>query len=196
VKRVGLNLGAPGNRSAADGTLFIEVPSVGGPSPDIPVRIRAGSPRWFRRLSAFFEGEMNWVGASGVELAGTLAIRPFVQPVEKAPDTVDAYLRNVFTVDLPSADPQGAFAMSQPYTVRLYFAEPEARQPRERVFSVSLQGNEVLRDFDITRAAGGAQRVIAKEFADIAVHDDLAITLTPASAAPPVLCGVELTARS
>ena len=39
VKRAGINLGAPGNRFGDDGTLWMEFPSVGGPSPDLPIRV-------------------------------------------------------------------------------------------------------------------------------------------------------------
>jgi outer membrane protein assembly factor BamB len=199
VKRLGLNLGAPGDRMAEDGGLFLEVPSVGGPSPDIPVRWSGDGPRWFRRHSALFRGPMNWIGASGLEGAGSLTIRPFLQPAEKPAEAVDAYLRNAFTTALDwPASMDGAFATPQAYTVRLYFAEPDDRAPGERVFSVALQGKEVLTGFDIAAAAGAARTVIVKDFPVVPITDDLAIMLTPApgSQAPPVLCGVELLAEA
>ena len=39
VRRVGINLGAPGDRKADDGTLWLEYPSVGGSSPTVPITI-------------------------------------------------------------------------------------------------------------------------------------------------------------
>src|SRR5213080_2766844 len=43
VRHVGINLGAPGDRKAADGTLWLEYPSVGGPSPSVGVRHTPGN---------------------------------------------------------------------------------------------------------------------------------------------------------
>ncbi|KAK8618654.1 hypothetical protein V6N13_132639 [Hibiscus sabdariffa] len=59
-----------------------------------------------------------------------------------------------------------------PYTVRLFFAEigfPDQtsqswRSLARRVFDVYIQGNRILRDFDITKEAGGAQRAITRNF--------------------------------
>ena len=197
VTRVGLNLGAPGNRHGDDGTLFLEVPSVGGPSPDIPVRLLEGEPKWFRAHASEVEGELDWVAASGLKGAVTLAIRPFLQPDPEDNGRVEAYERNAFTLDLANGEPQGAFEQPQAYTVRLYFSEPEDRKPGERVFTVALQGQEALADFDITQAAGGPRRSVMKEFRGVQVQDDLTISLTPAggSQAPPVLCGIELVAE-
>jgi len=199
VRRVGLNLGAPGNRVAPDGTLFLEVPSVGGPSPDIPVRLSMAQPRWFRRHSAFFAGEANWVGASGLEGAGTITIRAFLQPGVSTDGTVAAFDRNAFTTSLgATVEPQGAFDQPQEYTVRLYFAEPDDRQAGERVFSVALQGRQAIEDLDIVEAAGGPRQVVVREFAGVRVKDDLTISLTstPGSKLPPLLCGLELLAAS
>jgi len=39
IRAVGINLGAPGDRRADNGTLWLEYPRVGGPSPEIPVNI-------------------------------------------------------------------------------------------------------------------------------------------------------------
>jgi len=198
VTRVGLNLGAPGNRMAPDGTLFIEVPSVGGPSPDVPVRWAGDGPRWFRRHSGFYGGDKPWVGASGLEGAGTLTVRPFVQPAEGSPDKVAAFVYNALTPSLtPAREPQGAFEAPRNYTVRLYFAEPEQLATGARVFSVALQGQSVLQDFDVVAVAGDAAGTVVREFAHVPVQDDLAIALAPAaaSAALPILCGVELIAE-
>ncbi|MEA3227177.1 MAG: PQQ-binding-like beta-propeller repeat protein, partial [Planctomycetota bacterium] len=66
VRQVGINLGAPGNRYTENGTLWLEFPSVGGPSPDIPVRAKYDNPQWLRHHSSRVEGEHNWIAASGV----------------------------------------------------------------------------------------------------------------------------------
>ena len=66
-------------------------------------------------------------------------------------------------------------------------------KPGDRVFSVSLQGDEVLRDFDIVREAGGPRRAVVKEFKGIEVDGDLMIDFT-ATVGKTLLCGIEIVA--
>ncbi len=78
------------------------------------------------------------------------------------------------------------------YDVRLFFLEPEATAPGQRVFSVTLQGEPALENFDIFREAGGNMREIAREFKGVEVEDVLEIGLTAGGGMrPPLLCGVE-----
>jgi len=159
--RVGLNFGAPGDRRAESGTLWLDYPSVGGPSPDIPVKILPEKPHYFRHHSSRIQGGNGpaWIAASGVVGAREIAIAA------------------------PSAS----------YTVRLHFAEPLDLQPGERVFSLGLQGKEILKDFDIVKATGGPHRAIVCTFKGVPVKDRLTVTLTPAAGSKPaLLCGIEL----
>ena len=67
IQRVGINFGAPGDRRASNGTLWLDFPSVGGPSPDIPVRVAPEHPAYYRRHSSHLErGGQRWIAASGV----------------------------------------------------------------------------------------------------------------------------------
>lgn len=81
-------------------------------------------------------------------------------------------------------------------TVRLYFSEPDQVAVGQRVFDVILQGQTVLEDFDVLQEAGGGHRCIVREFSDIAVEDELVITMEPAPGAElgPLLNGVEMLA--
>jgi outer membrane protein assembly factor BamB len=81
-----------------------------------------------------------------------------------------------------------------PYTVRLYFAEPEDLAPGLRVFDVELQGRLVLPAFDVVKAAGGVRRGIIKEFHGVTVEHDLTIKFTRAKGQTngPLLNGVEM----
>jgi outer membrane protein assembly factor BamB len=160
VRRVGINLGAPGNRKADDGTLWLEYPSVGGPSPRLPVRITPSNLEWFRRHPSQIEGDgLKWLGASGAKGLRSLSV---------------------------------PLAAGRTYTVRLYFIEPDRLPPGRRRFDVALQGRPVLKDFDISREAGGPNRTLVKEFKGIKVAKELTVTLRPSDpASVPVLCGVE-----
>jgi outer membrane protein assembly factor BamB len=95
VKRVGLNFGAPGDRRTEEGTLWLDYPSIGGWSFDIPVTTDPESPEWFRyHSSRVTEGEgLTWVQASGAR-----------------------DLRSI-TMGLRGEEPHS-------YTVRVYYAEP------------------------------------------------------------------------
>lgn len=75
-----------------------------------------------------------------------------------------------------------------PYTVRLYFMEPTERARR---FGVSLQGAEVLKDFDILREAGGPLRSVVKEFKGVSAAKELKIAFTGEA----ILSGVEIEAE-
>ena len=196
VKQVGINFGAPGNRYTENGTLWLEFPSVGGPSPDIPVRASYENPQWFRHHSSQVEGEYNWIAASGVTGLREVAVRMFIQP-GRNPSSVDAFDKHIENIPTWSEDQiKGAFEQPRPYTVRLFFAETEEYEIGERLFNVSIQGGQVLEAFDIVKEAGGINRLVVKEFKGINVKDDLRITLTPTAEgqAAPLLCGIEIIA--
>jgi hypothetical protein len=89
----------------------------------------------------------------------------------------------------------GLSAQSPPYTVRLYFAEPEELHAGDRCFAVSLQGQEVLGNLDVVKEAGGAHRGIVREFHGVRAEKELVVSLTPRSGRPTLLCGMEITAE-
>jgi hypothetical protein len=197
VKQVGINFGAPGNRYAENGTLWLEFPSIGGPSPDVPVRAKFENPRWFRHHGSRVQGKYNWIAASGVAGLGEVSIRMFLQPGRNESE-VDGFDKHIGQIPTwPEKRIKGVFEQPRPYTVRLYFAEIEGCEIGRRLFNVSLQDRQVLEAFDIVKEAGGANRPVVKEFKGIKVKDDLRVTLTPASAgqASPLLCGIEIIAE-
>jgi hypothetical protein len=197
VRQVGINFGAPGNRYTESGTLWLEFPSVGGPSPDIPVRAKYENPQWLRHHSSRVEGERNWIAASGVTGIREVAVRMFIQPGKNS-SKVESFHKNIEKIPTWSEDQiKGAFDKPRAYTVRLYFAEIAGCEPGQRIFDVSLQGRRVLEGFDIARAAGGANRPVVREFKGIEIKDDLKVTLTPAGSAQaePLLNGIEIVAE-
>ncbi len=174
IRRVGLNFGAPGDRMADDGTLWLEMPLAGSPSPELRVVLEPPAASGDDAEPADFTGEvfrhhssrvrsgaLRWVAASGLigvtRVAVTLGI-----------------------------DAKG----ERSYVVRLHFLEPEALSAGQRVFDVSLQDRRVLEDFDVVKAAGGAWRAVVKEFAGVKVSDVLAVSLKPKAGAA-ILCGLE-----
>ncbi len=80
---------------------------------------------------------------------------------------------------------------TQLYTVRLFFSEPEHTKPGQRIFSVSVEGKTVLKELDIFKQAGGADKPLVLEFAAVEVTGPLEIQLSPKQG-QTLLCGVEL----
>ena len=76
IQRVGINFGAPGDRMEA-GTLWLEAPSVGGPSPVLDLTWEPEQPDFFYQHSLFVQGGRGWpwVAASGVEGISRVTLR-------------------------------------------------------------------------------------------------------------------------
>ncbi len=169
VERVGLNFGAPGDSVDDGGTLWLDYPSVGGESPDIPVETVPANPDFFRfHSSRITDGVKKWVEASGAvgvtELKVTLSKEP---------------------------------AAERSYTVRMHFTEPEATKPGERVFDVTLQGRKQASGIDIVRETGAPERAVVREFKGVRAGDSMTVGLIPAagSSKPPVVSGIEIVAE-
>lgn len=69
IQRIGLNFGAPGDRKTRDGTLWLDYPSIGGPSPKIRVETKPKNPKYRYRHTNWMKSndEWPWVAASTVE---------------------------------------------------------------------------------------------------------------------------------
>ncbi len=82
------------------------------------------------------------------------------------------------------------------YTVRLHFAETfEGIQgPQERVFSVSVPGQETLKDLDLFKTVGFLKPLV-KEYKGVPVENgQLVIGFTP-NIENPQICGIEVVAE-
>lgn len=174
--RLGVNLGAPGDRMADDGTLWLDWPSQGGRSPDVPIEVQPSSVRYFRTHSSRIqesEGQgLPWVAASGARGIGRIAIN--------LSGGVDR-----------SSSPR-------PYTVRLHFAEPDNLRPGDRVFAVSIQGRRDEKPIDLA-AEAGVRMPLVREYSRVAIGEVLEITLTPMPGCrvpETILCGVQVVAGS
>ncbi|MCX6901566.1 MAG: PQQ-binding-like beta-propeller repeat protein [Verrucomicrobia bacterium] len=208
IARIGINLGAAGDRIADDGTLWLEYPSAGGISPQLPVTITGDTRNIFRRHASAVTGSgPAWVVASGLRDIESIVITPQTQKApppsaQKDDEEDDKAAAKGKTAAAPArpAEPAAAPAAAIPplpparYTVRLYFMEPDDIAPGQRVFDVLLQGQPVLKNFDIVRAAGAVNRGVVKEFKNVQLAPRLEVRLqkSAASTLGPALSGVEL----
>ena len=166
IQRIGVNFGAPGDRLADSGTLWVNYPADSGTSPNLEVAIE-GDPVWHRdHSSRVSSGQIPWVTASSVE-----AVERIVIGLGERPD----------------ADTQRRF------TVKLYFTEPDTTvRPGERVFDVMLQGKTVDKQFDIAKQTNGPLRSLVTTHQNVLLGDSLEIILSPQTDRKPVLSGVEI----
>ena len=183
VKRLAVNLGAPGDRKDTAGNLWL-----GYPYPSDQPRPRmanwSSTERWPSlalrvNLEATFlpGGEFTRRNSFYTKIAKTDIPWLFASEAQGLSRCV-----------IPLRGPEDGEAL---YRVRLAFVEPENNRPGQRVFSVSLQDKEVLTDFDIIAEAGGPNVALVKEFRGISVKDNLYIDLKP-SKGLPLLCGLEV----
>jgi outer membrane protein assembly factor BamB len=212
VRKIGVNLGAPGDRKADNGTLWLGYPKVlGSNSPTLPVRITGTKVEWFRHHASQVTGDLPWVAASGVKGLQAIAIARGVDPqivhgweslaqaftnAPVGPTLVPAALGQVGLSSSPRPDKEtfAKLEMERTYTVRLHFMEPDGLKPGQRVFSVAVQGKTVLKDFDISKEAGGPNRALVREIKGVSVSKELNLTFSAARGVP-VLSGVELLAE-
>ena len=83
-----------------------------------------------------------------------------------------------FTYTFPSLTPNA------PYTVRLHFAEIYWTSTGQRVFNVSINGTQVLTNFDIFALAGANKAVVQSFAANANASGQLIIAFSPKSGSP------------
>jgi len=183
---IGLNFGAPGNRLGGNGTFWKTAPAKGFKKPKSPVKPKPSTnPRPSTRP---VEPKVLFEPPVGVEIEGQKQ-ECFNHHSSVLANSPHAWVGASGLVGATNITIDTDIA---PVVVRLYFAEPDiSAKPGQRVFSVSLDGREVLKDFDIAAAAGGPRKVIAKEFKYSKAEGPIEITLKAASGRT-LLCGIEL----
>lgn len=182
VRRLGLNLGAPGDRIDDNGTLWLEYPPTPGPSPRLPITIQPENAIPFRRHASTVSGDgPAWIFASGLRDIESVKISL------KTPGTENP-------ASPPAAKTGHVTLQPARYTVRLYFLEPDPLAPGQRVFDVLLQGRPGPAPIDVVATAGSANRGIVREFKNITIAEelDLQFKKSPAASFEPILSGVEV----
>ncbi len=193
IRRVGINLGAPGDRLADNGTLWLEYPSAGGTSPKLDIATTPENPTFFRRHSLRLQGgDLKWVEASGAR--GLQSIRIGLWGPKPGLKIEVSRLR----LEIPN--PQTSASSPQtpkPYTVCLHFMEPDDKKPGDRVFDVALGDQTVLKGFDIVAEAKSPNVGVVKKFQGVVASNSLTVSLTPADPKmETILCGIEISAET
>ena len=168
VKRMGINLGAPGDRKDASGQEWFGYPR----------------PSTRGRLEYVFDLQET------IAPGGGWYSRNVESQVIAGTDTPWLYTsggRGLQKLVLPLVG-KGEPAAS--YTVRLHFAVPGDESSGR--LDVTLQGTPVANGIDIA-SDSGRDRAVIKEFADVSVNDNLTIELaTPSEGPPSLISAVEV----
>ncbi len=173
VRSLALNLGAPGDRRADDGLLWLS-----WPRPWSRMQLRPELKAAFHEEGGYFAQDTRLVHVAGTDTpwlyaSGARGLQRLTVPLVRRGDA-----------------PAG-------YTVRLHFLAPapgEGPPP----FDITLQGETVAEAVDLRAEADGADRPVVREFGPVPVRDELEIGLVPRVAEPtadsaPPLCAIELT---
>jgi hypothetical protein len=111
--------------------------------------------------------------------AGGGAVSPFVADTDFSSGTTASSINSIDTSDVTNPAPQavyqsnryGNFTYTLPnltangnYTVRLHFAETYWTTAGQGIFNVSINGQQVLTNFDIIGAAGAANKAVVEAF--------------------------------
>ncbi len=173
VTRLALNLGAPGDRTAGGGNVWLAFPRPGtraALSVAVATEISPDAPGYYRHDTGrlFIAGtDAPWLYASGCCGLRSAAVELIAGSQDDAPPT----------------EPKS-------YTVRLHFAELENLGPGQRVFDVKLQDKVVFEGLDIAEEAGGRNKALVKLATGIAAADTLKVELVP-RVGEPIISAIE-----
>jgi len=186
VRHLAVNFGAPGDRRAPDGTLWLAYPRPYADRLvlvfDLPMATDGG------RADYETLGNSDWLTVAGTDtpwlyanaLTGSKTITITVPLASKAEDVK------------PGEKPAKAA-----YTVRLHFCAPARDEPGQRIFSVLLDKQVAIQDLDVVKEAGGPQRALVKTIEHVRAGPALTIRLQaagddPGADARPLLAAMEI----
>ncbi|MGF1582033.1 MAG: PQQ-binding-like beta-propeller repeat protein [Gemmataceae bacterium] len=179
VERMGLNLGAPGDRKDAGGNVWLAYPR----------------PNALRHVGLDLELDIDPLFHKGGGYKNVSARLSKIKATNAPKWVFTSQARGLKSAILPLL---GKKDQPAKYTVRLFFADIEGQNKLgQRRFDVKLQGKTVLKNFDPANALEEGQTVVIREFENITVRSDLAITLVPSVDNPtddqmPILNAIEV----
>ncbi|HUE72917.1 MAG TPA: PQQ-binding-like beta-propeller repeat protein [Pirellulaceae bacterium] len=170
VKKLAVNLGAPGDRRDRLGRLWLAYPR----------------PATVGRMEFVFDIQPKLLSGGAFEAQNDESLTVENTSVGWI---YTSHARGLSRCELPLIGKDEAPAE---YRVTLHFAELEKdARPGDRIFDVKLQGQTVAAGLDIVEAAGGIERALTREFRNVKVAGNLVVELTPTKG-EPILAGIEL----
>ena len=142
---------ANGSTSTPTATPTSTPTSTPTPAPGGSVQINSGGP-----AVAPFSADTDFSGGSTVTSGNTINTSGVTNPAPQAVYQSNRY--GNFSYAIPG------LTAGASYTVRLHFAETYWTAAGSRVFNVSINGNQVLTNFDIIAATGAANKAVVQQF--------------------------------
>ena len=170
VKKLAVNLGAPGDRRDGLGRLWLAYPR----------------PATVGRMEFVFDIQPKLHAGGGFEARNDESLA-----VENArvPWIYSSQARGLARCELPLVGKDDEPAK---YRVTLHFAElDKAVRPGQRVFDVKLQGQTVAAALDVAHEAGSIERALTREFRHVKVAGHLVIELESIKG-EPILAAIEV----
>lgn len=164
VKEVCINFGAPGHRRDRDGRLWIGYAGVNAPgsySEWLP-RYKHGPEDFYYQSSDLLNMEdtdIPWVYSCGFQ--GTKELKFRLRAAADGP---------------------------APYTIELYFAEPEPGSQRR--FNVWVQNQQVAEGINLPGEAGGIRKALVRRFPGVTVKEELVLRM---EGDKPIISGLKIT---
>ncbi len=184
VERLGINLGAPGDRRDSNGVPWLEFPVVAGDSPSLGIEV-VGPFTTFQDHPATMNGAQTpWISASGVQ--GLSKLRVGLKSVDSAKLSTGIPVATDADEVQVAQDPNVA---RSPYRIRLYFGMPKGVGDATRQFAVSVGGDQEPIEIELDPAKG---RELVRTMDRVMLGDLLELDFT-AKRGSTLLSGVEIT---
>jgi hypothetical protein len=169
VRRIGINLGAPGDRRDPNGVLWLEYPAVAGDAPNLNIELEGSTQFYQDHPTWMFNAELPWVAASGVEGLSRLRLNLRTSSTEGTPQVAKPAVR-------------------VPYRVRLHFGIPRSAQAERRAFDVVVQEEHVIENVVL---GGEMAKSQIRTLDRVLLGDWMEIQFKPKTG-QPLLSGIEL----
>jgi len=149
---------------------------LGGPAK--PILLNSGGPSYTDSQGQLWSADMDFTGGSSGSTTHTIAntTDPTLYQTER-------YGNSTYQFSVPPGN----------YTVILKFAEIYWTAAGKRIFNASINGTQVLSNFDIVAAAGAAFTAIDKSFPVTVTANSITIQFTTGSADLPKISAIEIT---
>ena len=130
-------------------------PTTTSPPPPSSLQISAGGP-----ATGTWLADVDSTGGAVAAVTNAISTTGVTNP---APQSVYQHNRyGNFTYTIPG------FTAGTSYTIRLHFAEEYWTAAGSRIFNVSIDGTQVLTNFDILATAGGEYKAVVEQFTEVA----------------------------
>jgi len=170
VKKLAINLGAPGDRRDGQGRLWLAYPR----------------PATVGRMEFVFDIKPKLLEGGAFEARNDESLTVENTRVEWI---YSSQARGLVRCELPLI---GKGEAPAEYRVTLHFAELQKdAKPGDRVFDVKLQGETVAAALDVAQAADGSERAMTREFRRVKVASNLVVELNPIKG-EPILSAIEV----